>query len=371
MKHILFISHARGVHGAEAVMVQAAKTCAAHGARVMLVVPSIVPEAGLEEAVKGINGLQIIALPYRAGGINALRTKLVQLYNIPTLLRLKRFVKREQVEAIYSNTTLTILGAALAKATGVRHVWHWHEPIDERFGWHSTLKELYREWAQQADAIVCISRQQQKEWEQALDVQLKNAHVIYNPMKRIIPMKSDKHASRRGARIGFIGHFEKRKNIELLIRVFEDLHEQDPETSLLLCGAIDEKGRQYVENLTDLRPPVVTILPQTPDVAKFYNNIDILVLPSWRETMPLVVLEAMQAGVCVLQTNRSGMSELIEDGKESIFFSPDDAETLLMQLTQCLDAAYRQQIAKAGQEKALQLVNNLSFDKQIQDLLCK
>ena len=84
-----------------------------------------------------------------------------------------------------------------------------------------------------------------------------------------------------------------------------------------------------------------------------------------------VVFEAMQAGVCVLQTNRSGMSELLEGGKETLFFSPDKPEELERLLMSCMDADYRQTIAKAGQKKALHLVQNQQFDTQIQTLLCE
>lgn len=370
MRHLLFISHARGLHGAEAVMVQAAKACAKSGARVTVLVPSIVPDEGLEKALQGVSGVQLMAMPYRAAGENALRTQLVQLYNIPTLLRLKTFVERERVDTIYSNSSITILGTALADRTGIRHVWHWHEPVDERFGWHFTMEELYRPLVEKTDTIVCISRQQKEEWERTLNLQLPNAQIIYNPIKRIVPVSSSQYAFHRGARIGFIGRFDERKNIELLVHAFEQLHESEPETSLWLCGAINEYDRWYVERMTDLREPVVNILPQTPDVAKFYSNIDILVLPSWRETMPLVVLEAMQAGVCVLQTNRSGMDELLKHDKETLFFPPDQPDILLLQLARCMDKDERQKIAQAGQEKAMQLVNNQSFDDQIQKLLC-
>ena len=87
--------------------------------------------------------------------------------------------------------------------------------------------------------------------------------------------------------------------------------------------------------------------------------------------MPLVVFEAMQAGVCVLQTNRSGMSELLEGGKETLFFSPDKPEELEQLLMNCMDADYRQSIAQAGQKKVQELLKNSSFDKQIQTLLCE
>ena len=366
MSHILFISHARGVHGAEAVMVQAIKACAAKGARVTLVVPSIVPDEGLEEALSGLS-VQVLPLPYRAAGVHALRTLLVRAYNAYALSRLKAYVKTQQVDTVYSSTSITILGAALAQVTGIRHIWHWHEPVDQRFGWHRSLTALYRRMAQEASTVICISHAQQTEWEQTLGITLPKAQIIYNPIKRIETRTKESH---EGIRLGFIGHFEERKNLPLLLHAFEKLHIAYPETSLWLCGAIGERDKAYVEQMTALREPDIQILPQTADVASFYNAIDILVLPSWSETMPLVVLEAMQAGVCVLQTNRSGMTELIADRKEALFFSPEDEDGLSALLTQCMDTDHRRKIALAGQKKALQLVNNTSFDDQITKLLC-
>lgn len=367
MRHILFISHARGIHGAESVMVRAAKACAAAGARVTVVIPSIVEDAGLDKALSSVRGIAVMPLPYRAAGKNMLRTHLVRLYNIPTLLTLRRFVHREQVDVIYSSSSITILGAALSGMTGVRHVWHWHEPVDERFGWHFTMEYYYRRAAQATDTILCISHQQQEEWEQTLGVSLNNAVIVYNPIKQLNVGPTQPH---KDVRIGFIGHFEERKNLPLLLQTFVAIHDKVPHTSLLLCGAKNEHDRNYVERMTDLREPIIRVLPQTSDVAAFYRSIDILVLPSWRETMPLVILEAMQAGVCVLQTNRSGMAELVAPGTETLFFSPDRPEELEHLLMRCMDADYRQYIAQAGQQKAMQLVNNQSFDEQITKILC-
>lgn len=369
MSHVLFISHARGIHGAEAVMVQAIRACAARGVRVTVVVPSIVPDQGMEEVLRNIADVRILALPYRAAGVHACRTALVRLYNARALRTLTQYVQREKVSTIYSSSSITILGAALARATGVRHVWHFHEPVDRRFGWHPSMTGLYRRMVSQADRIICISKAQQEEWEQTLGLQLPNAKIIYNPIKRIETTSPEPH---EGIRIGFIGHFEERKNIPTLVRVFERLHETYANTTLWLCGATGEKDRRYIDEMTTLQQPVLEVLPQTQDVESFYSRIDILVLPSWRETMPLVVLEAMQTGVCVLQTDQSGMKELIEDSRESLFFAPENEEGLYTLLEQCCtDADYRQGIAAAGRKKALELVNHSSFDEQIQKELCE
>ena len=369
MSHVLFISHARGVHGAEAVMVRAVKACAKRGVRVTVVVPSIVPDAGMDAALREIHGVHILPLPYRAAGRHWLRSILVQLYNIKTVRELMRYVNFQQVDAIYSSSSITILGCTLAYMTGIRHIWHWHEPVDPLFGWHPSMVKLYSELIRCANSIVFISNKQLREWNATLGCSIPNARVIYNPIKPIAAAADQpKH---QGVRIGFIGHFEERKNLGLLVHTFQQLHQESPDTSLWLCGAVGETDRQYIERMTTLREPVLHILPQTRDVASFYHQIDILVLTSWSETMPLVVLEAMQAGVCVLQTNQSGMDELLLHDSETLFFPPDQPEVLLRHLRRCMDPNERAQLAAAGQEKAIELVNNQSFDDQIYKLLCE
>lgn len=368
MSHILFISHARGAHGAETVMVQALRACTARGARATLVVPSLVPDEGLEAMVADMPNLSVLCLPYRAIGGHALRTPCVRAFNSPALRRLIAYVRREAVDTIYSNTSITILGADLARRTRLRHIWHWHEIADPTFGFHPSLRPLYRRTTKKAH-VLFISHIQKQGWETALGTSIQGT-VLYNPIKQINPMKSEVSALHNGVRIGFIGHFEARKNIPLLIHTFERLHRHTPDTSLWLCGANGPADLRFVEQMTALRDPVLHILPQTSDVSAFYHQIDILVLPSWCETMPLVVLEAMQAGVCVLQTNRSGMCELFDDGKETLFFSPDEPEQLLRLLVRCTDERERKRIALAGQKKVQQLIKRSTFDQTITQILC-
>jgi len=367
MHHVVFISHARGIHGAETVMLQAIRACTAQGVRVTVVVPSVVPDAGLEVALQQLDNVRLMPLAYRAAGVHALRTYLVQLYSRRAAGQLAEYVRREHVDAIYSNSSITILGCAVAKMTGVKHIWHWHESVNVWLGWHPSMAKLYRKWLQWAETIVFISHKQQHDWEETLGVSIPNAQVVYNPIKRISALQKAAH---KHIRIGFIGHFEPLKNIELLVQTFARLHAENAATELWLCGAINETDRQYIYSMTALREPIVLVLPQTSDVAAFYHSIDILVLPSWKETMPLVVPEAMQAGVCVIQTDQSGLMELLEDGSETLFFSPYKPEALLPLLQQCLDTDYRRHIAEAGQKKVQQLQLNNQFDQQITALLC-
>ena len=103
----------------------------------------------------------------------------------------------------------------------------------------------------------------------------------------------------------------------------------------------------------------------TSDVEKVYADLDIFVLPSLSETMPLVVLEAMQAAVCVIQTNQSGMTELMQDGEQCLFIQPDDKNSLYDALTLCMDDNFRTTIATRGQLFANQWIKQNDYGRSI------
>lgn len=121
-------------------MVQAVKACAAKGVWVTVVVPSIVPDEGLNEALQGIFGVDVIELPYRAAGRHKLRTYAVLFYNLRAAMYLLKYVRDKHVSTIYSSSSITFLGGLVADTAEIRHVWHWHEPVDKRFGWHPSMK---------------------------------------------------------------------------------------------------------------------------------------------------------------------------------------------------------------------------------------
>jgi len=365
MRHILFISHARGLHGAERVLVQAVKACAATGVRVTVVVPSIVPDEGLENALRAIRGVQTISLPYRAAGIHRLRTWLVCLYNIPTLLRLKQFVKRENVDVIYSNSTVTVLGAELAHRTGVRHVWHWHETVSPLYGWHCSLRSLYCRWVGYNHTVLCVSHRQYEEWQAELQIPFR-AEVVYNPVQTIASKEKILHST---LRIGFMGQFEQRKNIPMLIRAFSRFHRENPQSELWICGAKDEGEKARWEAMYDISGVYFKL--HTSDVSSFYHTIDILALPSLYESWGLVAVEAMQAGVCVILTSESALNELYTHGEDCLFLSPENEDAWVEAFDYCFDPTVRTKIARNGQNRTKALTFTEQFDQQIQTLLCE
>ena len=88
------------------------------------------------------------------------------------------------------------------------------------------------------------------------------------------------------------------------------------------------------------------------DLDKLYPHLDLLVLPSYTEGLPNVVLEAYAAGVPVVATAVGGTPEIIDDGINGYLVQPGDATTLARRLNDMLaDPGRRRQMGLRGQQK--------------------
>jgi glycosyltransferase involved in cell wall biosynthesis len=67
----------------------------------------------------------------------------------------------------------------------------------------------------------------------------------------------------------------------------------------------------------------------TSDVIGQMRNLDLFILPSlFGEGLPMVVLEAMSAGVPVVATRVEGIPEAVRDGVDGLLAAPGDAQDL-------------------------------------------
>lgn len=101
--------------------------------------------------------------------------------------------------------------------------------------------------------------------------------------------------------IGHVGRFERQKNHEFLIDIFRVIHDQNPESVLLLIGdgSLRRKIEKKVEQLklTD----AVLFGGVRQDVNCLLQAMDVFVFPSLYEGLPLVTVEAQAAGLpCVI-----------------------------------------------------------------------
>ena len=116
--------------------------------------------------------------------------------------------------------------------------------------------------------------------------------------------------------IGHVGRFMHQKNHNFLINLFKQVHDKDNETILLLIGIgelmndIKEKVRQLgLQN-------DVLFLGARNDVNRIYQAMDIFVLPSYYEGLPVVGVEAQAAGIpCVFSNQMTKETVIIPETK--------------------------------------------------------
>ena len=145
---------------------------------------------------------------------------------------------------------------------------------------------------------------------------------------------------RETKRILFVGRLMEVKGVDVLIKAFSKFLENDslsdyaldivgdgPELDSLLHLARQEQIEEKI---------VFHGSKQRNEIADFYANADLFVLPSKttalgeKEGLGLVVLEAMMSGVPVIGTDCGGIKETIEHGKTGIIVAENDVDALHM-----------------------------------------
>ena len=101
--------------------------------------------------------------------------------------------------------------------------------------------------------------------------------------------------------IGHIGRFSKQKNHQFIIDLFKEIHEENKNTKIWLIGEGEKKDK--IENLVKENhlERYVEFLGIRQNVNELLQAIDVFILPSIYEGMPLVAVEAQVSGTkCIL-----------------------------------------------------------------------
>jgi glycosyltransferase involved in cell wall biosynthesis len=141
----------------------------------------------------------------------------------------------------------------------------------------------------------------------------------------------------RRPRALFVGALELYKGLDLLVAAWPRVVEQVGDVELRLVG---NGSRAYlVGRLLGL--PNVSWEPElTPEeVAAELDAATCLVLPSRREGMGRVVVEAFCRGRAVIGTRGGGIEDLVVDGESGLLVPPDDVNALATALVKVLSNA--------------------------------
>jgi glycosyltransferase involved in cell wall biosynthesis len=149
----------------------------------------------------------------------------------------------------------------------------------------------------------------------------------------------------------YVGRISKEKNLEVLIKAFQELDISVRKNSKLL---IVGEGEQ----LSNLKSSTcfsngIMFPGHRTDVREILYLSDVFVLPSLTEGFPLSLLEAMSSRKAIVASNIPAIKQILDDEEDAILFDPRKSEQLKMAILRLYrDPKLRRELGENAEKKA-------------------
>jgi glycosyltransferase involved in cell wall biosynthesis len=234
---------------------------------------------------------------------------------------------------------------------------------------YERLDRFHLRWM---DRVVCVSEAQAERVRRA-GVRPDRIRVIYNA---IDPGRFHEPDARYRAKllryfrqprthlVGAAGRLSPEKGFDVLVSAAERVLREQPSVGFVLFGEGPERARlQKQINAAGMGQSFV-LAGLRADLDHFLPHFDLLVLPSYTEGMPNVVLEAFAASVPVVGTAVGGTPEIIEDGVSGYLVPPGNADTMAERILEAFDNI--DELPEMGRQGRLCVQEKFGFATQAQ-----
>ena len=192
-------------------------------------------------------------------------------------------------------------------------------------------------------------------------------HTVYNGVEAGVFRPGDKAAARATLKLPpaakvllYVGNFLPIKNPLLLVDAFAELARRQPEKQFLL--AMLGEGALQAEILRRAHERGVgnrVMLPgrkTPPEVARFMQAADLLVVPSDNEGVPNVIYEAMSCGLRTVATRVGGIPEILALDILGRLVAPKNSPAMAQAMADLL-------VVPASQEKIISHARQFSWER--------
>ena len=150
----------------------------------------------------------------------------------------------------------------------------------------------------------------------------------------------------------FASRLIREKGVDEFIKAARMIRSQGMPVKFLLAGNIYEQNPSSLTQ-SDLesicRDGVVNLLGHIDDIRAILEDTDIVVLPSYREGCPRILIEAGAMEIPIVTTDVPGCNAVVEHGLNGYLVPPRSISALAEAISQlACDGALRQRFGKAG-----------------------
>lgn len=259
--------------------------------------------------------------------------------NVAAYRQLRQLLRQHRYDVIHCNTPvggiLTRLAARTYRRSGTQvfytaHGFHFYKgaPLKNWLLYYPVEKWMSR----YTDKLITITEEDYELAKKKFRCSVYHIHGVganstkYHPISAEEQQKQKTELGLSGRIIVNVGELLPNKNQKTAIRAMEQIVKEVPDAKLLIAGNGPEK-----ENLESLVKELrledhVTLLGYTTELQKYLQICDLEIACSYREGLPLNVMEAMLCGKPVVASNNRGHRELIKDGVNGYLVEADDVD---------------------------------------------
>ena len=255
-----------------------------------------------------------------------------RIYIVPPYQKLNKYIpaliklfKENQYKIVHSHiNTLSVFPLYAAKKAGVSvRIAHNHSTAAQGEWKKNILKYTLRPFAKVYATHYAACSRYAGEWLFGKKSMERGEVTIFNNAIDLDKFKYDENVRNEIRKelgivdkfvVGHVGRFCYQKNQEFMIDVFEEVYKQNPNAVLMLVGDGPDRGK-IEEKVKDLYlSDRVMFMGNRNDVNRLYQAMDVFVLPSRYEGLPVVGVEAQAAGLpCVLSNQMTSETKMTDN----------------------------------------------------------
>lgn len=257
-----------------------------------------------------------------------------------------RLIKLRPDVAVWGSPKIGLLGSIAARLTFTPSVYVIHGlRLETTSGLlRKLLKQTERVAATCANSVVVVGHELRDRVVELGIARDDKVTVLVNGSANGVPPPDDQRPeAAMDAVVGYVGRITPDKGLRDLITAWHIVLASCPNARLVIAGAVEEDraSQELAHDLASL--PNTDLLGHVENLDELYPRLQCLVLPSYREGLPNVVLEAARFGVPTVASDATGASESIVHGVTGLTFPVRNAHRLahsLLTLLQSKERAY-------------------------------
>lgn len=238
--------------------------------------------------------------------------------------------------------------------------------------WHGLIRRLARYSLNRADALRAVSASSAGQLREFAPGKPLRQFMSWTDASLFHAPQAQQAVSQRQELL-YAGVLIPRKGIRELIKAFARIADDVPQVQLRIVGEAANRDyatglhRQVRELGMESRVTISGPLPQA-ELAVAMARARLLVLPSYSEGLPKVLVEAMLCGTPVLATAVNGIPEIVEDGVSGWLVPPGDVYALADKMVHALQQADLDRMGERAREFASGYFSAETYVKHYGDL---